>query len=149
MKCRWIPESKCSSAAICISPNIYWLSTVYKSSCLWITLYLFNSPCVHSTHFVCVCSVVSYSVTLWTVALQALLLTIGGYTDSKGTCENLEVLLQWALQETSLISGLGRSLGGRKYSCLENPMDRGTGWVAVHRAKKIQIWLSMHAFIVK
>ena len=35
------------------------------------------------------------------------------------------------------IPGLGRSPGGghgnpRQYSCLENPIDRGAWWVAVH-----------------
>ena len=35
------------------------------------------------------------------------------------------------------ISGLGRSPGERndkplQYSCLENPMDRGTWWTTVH-----------------
>ena len=39
--------------------------------------------------------------------------------------------------DTGLIPGSGRSPGGGKgnpfqYSCLENPMYRGTGWVTVH-----------------
>ena len=57
------------------------------------------------------------------------------------------------VRDAGLISGLGRSSGGRhgnplQYSCLENPMDRG-GWQAtVHRLA--QSWtrlklLSMHA----
>ena len=39
------------------------------------------------------------------------------------------------------IPGLGRSSGGRhgnplQYSCLENPMDRGTWWATVHDGHK-------------
>jgi len=91
--------------------------------------------------------------------------TVGGFNDIKGTCKNLEVHLKRASRMTqmiknlsalqdSLISGLERSPGGGngnplQYSCLENPKDRGTGWVAVHRVKKSQIRLSMNAFIVK
>ena len=41
------------------------------------------------------------------------------------------------------VSGLGRSAGGGhgdplQYSCLENPMDRGAGWVTVHGVAKSQ-----------
>ena len=41
------------------------------------------------------------------------------------------------------IPGLGRSPGGRhgnplQYSCLENPMDRGAWWAAVHGVAKSQ-----------
>ena len=40
--------------------------------------------------------------------------------------------------DTGLIRGLGRSLGGGhgnplQYSWLENPIDRGAWWAAVHR----------------
>ena len=43
--------------------------------------------------------------------------------------------------DVGLIPGLGRSLGGwhgnlLQYSCLENPMDRGTWPVIVHRVTK-------------
>ena len=43
--------------------------------------------------------------------------------------------------DMGLISGLGRSPGGGhgnplQYSCLENPMDRGTWWATVHRVTK-------------
>ena len=42
-----------------------------------------------------------------------------------------------AVQETCLIPGLGRSPGEGhgnplQYSCLENPMDRGSWWPTVH-----------------
>ena len=47
------------------------------------------------------------------------------------------------------IPGLGRSPGEEdgkpgefQYSCLENPMDRGTWWATVHRVTKSQTWLS-------
>ena len=29
-----------------------------------------------------------------------------------------------------------------RYSCLENPMDRGAWWVTVHRVARSQAWLS-------
>ena len=51
------------------------------------------------------------------------------------------------------IPGLGRSPGGRhgnplQYSCLENPMDRGSWWTTVHEVAKSHTRLrrfSMHA----
>ena len=47
------------------------------------------------------------------------------------------------------ISGWGRSPGGGngnrlKYSCLENPMDRGAWWATVHRVTKHKTGLSSH-----
>ena len=57
--------------------------------------------------------------------------------------------------DTGLISGLGRSSGAGHgypfpYSCLENPMDRGTWWTTVHGVAKSQTqlkWLSTHTNI--
>ena len=45
------------------------------------------------------------------------------------------------LRDIGSIPGLGRSPGGGhgkplQYSCLENPMDRGTWWATVHRVAK-------------
>ena len=45
------------------------------------------------------------------------------------------------IRDTSSIPGSGRSLGGGhgyplQYSCLENPMDRGTWWATVHGVAK-------------
>ena len=50
-------------------------------------------------------------------------------------------------RDTGLIPGLARFLGGRndnllQYSCLENPMDRGTWWATVHEVAKSRAWLS-------
>ena len=44
-------------------------------------------------------------------------------------------------RDVGLISGLGRSPGGRngntlQYSCLENSMDRGAWWATVHGVTK-------------
>ena len=57
------------------------------------------------------------------------------------------------VRDLGLIPGSGRSTGGVndnpfQHSCLENPMDRGAWWAAVHRVAKS--WtglkqLSMHA----
>ena len=49
--------------------------------------------------------------------------------------------------DIGLISGLGRSPGGGngnplQYSCLENPMDRGTLWATVHGVAKSGAQLS-------
>ena len=57
------------------------------------------------------------------------------------------------LRDEVLVSGLGRSPGGGygnplQYSCLENPMDRGTWWATIHREAKSQTRLkrlSTHA----
>ena len=45
------------------------------------------------------------------------------------------------ISDMGSISGLGRSpeeghVNLLQYSCLENPMDRGDWWVAVHRVSK-------------
>ena len=47
------------------------------------------------------------------------------------------------IRDTGLIPGSGRSPGGRhgnpvQYSCLENPLDRGTCWATIHRVTKNQ-----------
>ena len=44
--------------------------------------------------------------------------------------------------DLGLIPGLGRSPGGGRgsllqYSCLENPVDRGTWWATVHGGRKL------------
>ena len=40
--------------------------------------------------------------------------------------------------DASQIPGLGRSLGERVFSCLENPMDIAAWWATVHRVAKSQ-----------
>ena len=45
------------------------------------------------------------------------------------------------VRDLGWIPGLGRSPGGGhgnplQYSCLENPVDRGAGWVTVHRVSQ-------------
>ena len=60
------------------------------------------------------------------------------------------------IKEVGLIPGSGRSPGGRhsnpfQYSCLKNPMDRGTWWATVHRITKSWTRLKrliMHACIL-
>ena len=52
--------------------------------------------------------------------------------------------------DACLILGLGRSPGGGQgkslqYSCLEDPMDRGAWWAAVHRLTQSQTRLSNSA----
>ena len=46
------------------------------------------------------------------------------------------------LRDMGLIPGLGISPEGHgdppQYSCLENPMDRGAWWAALHRVTKSQ-----------
>ena len=47
------------------------------------------------------------------------------------------------VRDTGSTPGSGRSLGEGngnplQYSCLENPMDRGTWWATVHRVAKSQ-----------
>ena len=57
------------------------------------------------------------------------------------------------MRDADLIPRLGRSPGEGhgnplQYSCLENPMDRGTWWATVHRVTKTQAQLkqlSTHA----
>ena len=51
--------------------------------------------------------------------------------------------MQVGVRDLGSIPGLGRSPGGGhgnalQYACLENPMDRGAWWAAVHRVA--QIW---------
>jgi len=47
------------------------------------------------------------------------------------------------IRDVGSIPGWGRSSGGGhgnplKYSCLENPMDRGAWWAIIHRTAKSQ-----------
>ena len=47
------------------------------------------------------------------------------------------------IRDVGLIPGLGRSLGAGhdnplQYSCLENPMDRGSWWSTVHEVTKVR-----------
>ena len=55
------------------------------------------------------------------------------------------VLLEWKLQ-----AGVGRSREGNgtplQYSCLENPVDGGAWWAAVHGVAKSKTWLSDFTF---
>ena len=62
------------------------------------------------------------------------------------------------IRDAGSIPGSGRSPGGRghgnplQHSCLENLMDRGAWWVAVHRVAKSRVRLkrlSMHACILQ
>ena len=60
------------------------------------------------------------------------------------------------MQETPemLIPGLGKSPGGGNgnallYSCLENPVGRGTWWAPVHRVTKSQTQLSTNTSVVE
>ena len=55
-------------------------------------------------------------------------------------------------RDAGLIPKSGRSTGEGngnplQYSCLENPMDRGAWWAAVHGVEKSQVHLSTHTFI--
>ena len=60
------------------------------------------------------------------------------------------------IKDAGSIPGLGRSPGGGhdnplQYSCLQNPIDRGTWRVTVHMVTKSQTWwkrLSMHAWLL-
>ena len=48
------------------------------------------------------------------------------------------------MRDVGLIPGSGRSPGGGhskplQYSCLENPMNRGSGWAVVHRVAELDL----------
>ena len=54
------------------------------------------------------------------------------------------------IRDMGLVPGSGRSPGGAhgnplQYSCLENPMDRGAWWAAVHGAAQSQTGLKLHS----
>ena len=56
----------------------------------------------------------------------------------------------FSARDPGSVYGLGRSLGEGngnplQYSCLDNPMDRGTWWAIVHGVRKSQTCLSTHA----
>ena len=51
--------------------------------------------------------------------------------------------------DTGSVPGLGRSPGNPfQYSCLENPMDRGAWWAAVHRVAQVteHVCIQMNTF---
>ena len=97
---------------------------------------------IKSQYFLVLCDIIVY--------LQYIN-TYGGFPyifagDKESTCS------AGVAGDAGLILGSGRSLGGSydnppQYSWLENPMDRGTWWAAVHRVAKSRRrlkWLSMH-----
>ena len=77
------------------------------------------------------------------------------YTGAYSTCGVSQVVLvvnnpstnPGDIRDTGSIPGSGRSPGGGhrnplQYSCLENPMDRGTCWAMIHRVTKSWTWLN-------
>ena len=57
------------------------------------------------------------------------------------------------IRDLGSVPGLGRSPGEGngypfQYSCLENPMDRGAWWAAVHRVAKSRTWLNDFIFFL-
>ena len=55
------------------------------------------------------------------------------------------------IRNAALIPRSGRSLGegnGKplQYSCLENPIDRGSWWAIVHGVTRSQTWLNTHYY---
>ena len=76
-----------------------------------------------------------FSFNIWMVPL----LGFPGGLDGKAFAYNVG--------DPGLIPGSGRSSGEGngnplQYSCLENPMDRGTWWATVHGVSKNRTWLS-------
>ena len=76
-----------------------------------------------------------YSFTFKSVYLQEIEGFPGGSVGKESTCSVGDTA------DACSIPGLGRSPGGGcgnplKYSCLENPMDRGAWWATVHGVTK-------------
>ena len=147
---RWIAESYGSSVlnflrnlhttdAVAASLYIYTLlPTVYKypsfstSSLVGFQFYANN----HSDR----CEIIS--LWIWFIYISMLVRGFPGGTRGKNLPANAG-----DIRDTSSVSGLGRSPGGRhgsplQYSCLENPMDRGACWTTVHGVAKSWTQLS-------
>ena len=67
------------------------------------------------------------------------------------TVKRLSAMLETGVRSLGLIPGLGRSPGEGngnplQYSCLENPMDGGAWWAAVHGVTKSRTRLSDFTF---
>ena len=57
---------------------------------------------------------------------------------------NSQKLVEWIYRKVDTVGeGNGTPL---QYSCLENPMDGGAWWAAVHGVEKSQTWLSDFTF---
>ena len=74
-------------------------------------------------------SIILSNVRIWNIVLHMVALVVKNLPADAGDRD---------VRDTGLIPGLGRSPGGGhenplQYSCLENPMDRGTWWATDHR----------------
>ena len=73
-------------------------------------------------------------------------------SESKAHCFSDGKKSAHSVRDPGLIPESGRSPGGGhgsplQYSCLENPMDRGAWWAAVHGVA-VHYWISTHERLV-
>ena len=119
---------------------LYWLHL----SSLWGFSFLLSNSLLKTSHF-SLCASILLPSSLITVMITGL---PGGASAKKNLPANAG--------DSGLIPGWGRSHGGGhgnplQHSCLENPMDRGAWWSAVHRVTKSQMplkQLSTHACMI-
>ena len=89
----------------------------------------------------------TWFVTLHTKKIKISVYVYGGFLDGSAGKESA------CNADVGLIPGLGRSPGGENsnplhYSCLRNPIDKGTWWATVHGVTKSRTQLSI-MFVVK
>ena len=79
--------------------------------------------------------------TMWIVLMPLCTLGLPGWLSSEKSASSAG-----DVGDASSIPGSGRAPGGGhgnplQYSCLQNPMDGGGCWAAIHRVAKSQTWL--------
>ena len=152
----WVPNAKWRALGADYRPSPPGYRLSYSGNCFdWVlfTPSLLSKRTLAPGHCLAILSISRGSP--W-AAILGFLFPSEGFPHVQFNLASLTVGLPWWLStevtcnagDLGLIPGLGRSPEGHgnplQYSCLENSMDRGAWWDAVHGVAKSRTWLSAY-----